>query len=284
LKICFKYKIAVKIDPYPAKIVFVTYHCPRKPRYLPKHLKIFALVPFVAAVWMHANGQLAVSGTVYDSTKTIPIKDVVIKSSSGIITMTDSAGHYTIAVGESDSLIFIYNYRPTAKFAIKKIEDPSNFDIALHVRMVEKFKTLKEVRVYAKSYKQDSLENREQYKNIFSYRRPGISTNTDSYTGAAGLDINELINIFRFKRNRQLRRMQERLMEEEKEHYISYRFNKALVRRITHFDGKDLEIFMKEYRPDFEFTENSSLVDFYQYILNASYQYKRLTTVQQKKE
>lgn len=188
--------------------------------------------------------------------------------------MTDSAGNYNIPVLETDSLTFIYNYKPTAKFAVMQIENTSSFNISLRVRVAEKFKTLKEVKVYGKTYKQDSIENREQYAKIFRYQRPGISPNTDAYTGAAGLDVNELINIFRFKRNRQLRRMQERLLEEEKEHYISYRFNKALVRRITHLEGKDLDIFMKEYRPDYEFTQASSLVDFYQYILNAAYEYR----------
>jgi len=69
--------------------------------------------------------------------------------------------------------------------------------------------------------------------------------------------------------------MQERLLEQEQENYINYRFNRNSVKRITGLDGKDLDVFMKTYRPDFEFTQNSSLVDFYQYILNASYDYKK---------
>jgi hypothetical protein len=216
-----------------------------------------------------------VSGTVYDSTKVIPVKDVIIKSSSGAITMTDSTGHYDIAVQKNDSLTFIYNYKPTIKFAVRDIATPGDFDISLHVRVNEKFKTLKEVRIYAKSYREDSVENREQYAKIFNYQKPGLAVGSDSYSGAVGLDIDELINIFRFKRNRQLRRMQERLMEEEKEKFVSYRFNKVLVRRITGLQGSDLENFMKDYRPDFEFTQSSNLIDFYQYILNASYQYRK---------
>jgi hypothetical protein len=69
--------------------------------------------------------------------------------------------------------------------------------------------------------------------------------------------------------------MQERLVEQEQENFINYRFNKSTVRRITRLVSPDLEIFMNNYRPDFEFTQNSTLVDFYQYILNASYQYRK---------
>lgn len=222
-----------------------------------------------------AKSQLTISGTVYDSTKTIPVKDVLIKSSNGTSTITDSAGHYAIVTTDKDSLTFIYLSKPTAKFAVRQIPDIGNFDIALHIRLSEKFRTLKEVRVYGKIFKQDSVENREQYAKLFNYQKPGIKLSSDAYTGAAGIDLDELINVFRFKRNRQLRKMQERLMEEEKENYINYRFNKITVRRVTRLEGKDLETFMKEFRPSFDFTQQSSIVEFYQYILNASYQFKK---------
>jgi hypothetical protein len=229
------------------------------------------------------KSQIIVSGTVYDSTKLVALKDVLIQSSKGNFAISDSNGHYSIAADEKDSLTFIYNYKPTAKFAVKQIDNTGNFDISLHVRVTEKFKLLKEVKIYSKNYRLDSLQNREQYASIFRYQRPGISPSTDSYTGAVGMDLNELINVFRFRRNKQLRKMQERLMEQERDNYINYRFNKTTVRRITKLQGKELETFMKEYRPDFEFTENSSLVQFYQYILNASYQFKKELLLQDKK-
>ena len=235
---------------------------------------LFFSLPFLLLA-PGAKSQLTISGTVYDSTKTIPVKDVLIKSSNGTSTITDSAGHYAIVTTDKDSLTFIYLSKPTAKFAVRQIPDIGNFDIALHIRLSEKFRTLKEVRVYGKIFKQDSVENREQYAKLFNYQKPGIKLSSDAYTGAAGMDLDELINVFRFKRNRQLRKMQERLMEEEKENYINYRFNKITVRRVTRLEGKDLETFMKEFRPSFDFTQQSSIVEFYQYILNASYQFKK---------
>ena len=237
--------------------------------------KIFFLSAVTCFFCLTVKSQLTVSGTVYDSTKLIPVRDVLVKSSNGTTAITDSLGHYTIVSTDKDSLTFIYQNKPTAKFAVKQIPNIGNFDISLYIRLAAKFRTLKEVKVYAKNFKQDSIENREQYAKIFNYQRPGISSSTDAYSGAAGMDLDELINVFRFKRNRQLKKMQERLMEQEQENYINYRFNKNSVRRITRLDGKDLDIFMKEYRPDFEFTQNSSLVDFYQYILNASYDYRK---------
>ncbi len=223
---------------------------------------------------MCAKSQLTITGTIYDSTKTLPVKDVLVKSSGGTTAVTDSNGRYTIVATDKDSLLFIYQNKPTLHFAVNKIPDIAGFDIALHVRVVEKFKTLKEVKVYAKNYRQDSIENREYYAKIFNYKKPGISISSNAYSGAVGADLNEIVNIFRFKRNRQLKRMQLRLEEEEKENYINYRFNKTTVRRITKLTSDDLDIFMKAYRPDFEFTSTSTVPEFYQYILNASYDYK----------
>lgn len=232
-----------------------------------------------------ASAQLTISGTVYDSSKTIQVKGVTVKSTSGIVTVTDSLGHYDIGASDKDSLTFVYNNKPTARFAVRQIENIGSFDISLHIRVAEKFRTLKEVRVFSKSFKEDSIANRNEYAKIFNYQRPGIKTSVSEYSGGGGLDLDEFINIFRFKRNKRLKYMQNRLLEQEQETYINYRFNKTLVKRITRLEGNNLDTFMIRYRPDFEFTQNTSAVNFYQYILNASYQFKiELLIAEGKKE
>ena len=228
-------------------------------------------------------GQLTISGTVYDSTKTIPVMDVLVKSSSGTQALSDSTGHYEIVTTDKDSLTFIYLNKPTAKFAVKQIKNIGSFDISLHVRVVEKFKTLKEVKVYTKNFRQDSIENRLNYKKIFSFEKPGVSSSINPGSGSVGLDLDEFINIFRFKRNRQLRKMQDRLLEQEQENYIKYRFNKTAVKRITRLEGADLDNFMALYKPDFEFTQMATTAEFYQYILNASYQFKKELLIKEKR-
>jgi len=221
------------------------------------------------------KAQIVVSGTIYDSTKSVPVAGVEVYASNGNTAISDSSGHYTITARDKDSLTFWYHSKPTAKFAIRQIENTTSFDISLHIRVSEKFKMLKEVKIYGKNYRQDSMENREQYAKLFSYQRPGISPVTDYNTGAAGMDLNELINVFRFRRNKQMRRMQERLLSQEQDNYINYRFNKTTVKRITRLEGANLDAFMKDYRPTFEFTQNSTLPQFYQYILDASYDFRQ---------
>ncbi len=236
--------------------------------------KIVVALCFFLPLCSLVNGQISISGTVYDSTKTIPVSDVEIYASNGNKTISDSVGSYTISASARDSLTFWYHNKPTAKFAVSQIENTASFDISLYIRVSEKFKMLKEVRIYGKNYRQDSVENREQYAKLFSYQRPGISPTTDYNTGAAGMNLDELINVFRFRRNKQMRRMQERLLDQEQDKFVDYRFNKTTVRRVTSLEGDQLDIFMKEYRPNFQFTQNSTLPEFYQYILDASYEFR----------
>ncbi|MEJ7589479.1 MAG: hypothetical protein WKI04_18160 [Ferruginibacter sp.] len=207
----------------------------------------------------------------------------MVKSSNGTIAITDSMGHYEIVTTDKDSLTFIYNNKPTAKFAVKQVTDIGNFDISIHVRVKEKFQTMKEVKVYTKNFRQDSIENRQYYNKIFGFERPGVSSSINPGTGSVGMDLDEFINIFRFKRNKQLRRMQDRLLEQEQENYIKYRFNKTAVRRITRLQGIELDNFMILYKPDFEFAQMAGTVEFYQYILNASYRYRKELLIKKNK-
>lgn len=228
-------------------------------------------------------GQLTVSGTVYDSTRTVPVKNVLVQTTSNHKTITDSLGQYTIRVMKNDSLDFTFRNKSTPKFAVTDITNLTAFDIAIKVRVYGRFRTLKEVTVTSKNYHQDSLDNREDYKEFFNYSKPGFRTSVNSNTGNAGLDLDGLIDGFRFKRNKDLRYMQQRVIEQEEDDYINYKFNKRLVKRITAIDSADVDRFMKEYRPGFEFVQHSSETDFYQYILDASYEFiaRKKTQVQQ---
>src|SRR5437870_5713819 len=122
-------------------------------------LKIYSSLFCILFFASGLKAQFTVSGTVFDSTKTVPVEDVLIKSNSGTVAKTDSMGHYNIAVKDNDSIAFIYKSKPTTRFAVTQIENIGCFNISLHIRVYDKFRTLKEVRVFTRSYRQDSLEN-----------------------------------------------------------------------------------------------------------------------------
>ena len=66
-----------------------------------------------------------------------------------------------------------------------------------------------------------------------------------------------------------MERFRSRLLVQEEEKYVDYRFSKALVRRLTGLTGTDQETFMKKFRPTYEFTTYSSDYDFQNYIKEA---------------
>lgn len=223
------------------------------------------------------------SGTVFDSSKINYVEFVRVVSTGGLFTITDSMGRYSIRAEDHDSLIFYYNNKPTQKFAVKTIPDPAHFDISLRITHHGKYSLLKEVMVFSKSYRQDSLEDRQTYADIYNYTKPGLSSSM-SANGVPGADLDELINIFRFRRNKNLRAFQLRLETQEQEKYVNYRFNKLTVSRITNLKGNLLDSFLVWYRPAYSFARNSDEITFNAYVLKALYQFQRLQPSPAKKE
>jgi hypothetical protein len=152
-----------------------------------------------------------------------------------------------------------------------KINDVQHFEIALQVNIP----ILKEVTVRARDYKEDSAQNRKDYAKVFDFHKPTLGTMTSIGPAGAGIDINELIRAFQFRKNRNMLRFQERLMKQEKDKFIDHRFNKALIRRLTNLQNDELDRFMVRYRPDYEFTVYSSDYEFQSYIKEAFLSYSK---------
>jgi hypothetical protein len=94
---------------------------------------------------------------------------------------------------------------------------------------------LPEVKVRNNYYKLDSVQNRQEYAKYFNFRKPTlrISSNPNYNPGGltAGFDLDEIINMFRTRRNRNLAFLQKRLLDEEQNKYIDRRFSKLFVRK-----------------------------------------------------
>jgi hypothetical protein len=215
--------------------------------------------------------QVKISGRVFDISGKVPLEAVSVLSSSGNGTVSDSDGRYTIVLNEQDSIWFSYLTKPTNKYLVRTIPNKENFEIALHVYPT----TLKEIRFTPKNYRMDSIQNRQEYAKAFNFRKPGIETSINP-GGGVGMDINSLISMFQFRKNRRMLAFQERLLREEADAFIDHRFNRPLVIRLTGLRGEDLNTFMERYRPNIEFTQNTSDYDFQAYIKRSFQQYTRL--------
>ncbi len=215
--------------------------------------------------------QVKISGRVFDISGKVPLEAVSVLSSSGNGTVSGSDGRYTIVLNEQDSIWFSYLTKPTNKYLVRTIPNKENFEIALHVYPT----TLKEIRFTPKNYRMDSIQNRQDYAKAFNFRKPGIETSINP-GGGVGMDINSLISMFQFRKNRRMLAFQERLLREEADAFIDHRFNRALVIRLTGLRGDELNTFMERYRPNIEFTQNTSDYDFQAYIKRSFQQYTRL--------
>jgi hypothetical protein len=215
------------------------------------------------------NAQVKISGTVYDASRAWPLPSVSVVSTGGQGTTTDSSGRYVLFVNEGDSISFSFLNRPTMKFPVRGIQNIFQFDISLHVPATE----LPAVKVMPRNYRMDSLQNRRDYAKVFDFRKPGIDVTT-SPGGGVGLDLNEFINMFRFRHNRRMLAFQRRLVQEEQDKAIDRRFTPSITRKITGLTGDSLIRFMKLYRPSYEFIQFSNQYEFLEYIKLASVEYR----------
>jgi hypothetical protein len=230
-------------------------------RYAALYIKILIVI-FLLCYTKPVAAQYKIQGTVYDSSHRNPLEAVSVLSTNGNGAVTNIYGHYGIEVGEKDSIWFSYLGKPTIKFPVLKISDVTQFDIALQVNI----QFLKEVTVRQRNYKEDSVQNRKTYEKVFDFRRPNLGTMTSIGPAGAGIDINELIRTFQFRKNRNMEKFQARLMQQEQDKFIDHRFNKALVRKLTNIADKDIDKFMAIYRPTYEFSLYSNDYDFQLYI------------------
>lgn len=217
-----------------------------------------------------ATAQYTVRGTVLDSSHTYPLPSVSVQATNGAGTATDANGVYQLNVGAKDSIWFSYLGKPTRKFPVLKIADINQFDIALQVNIP----VLPELKIRPRNYKLDSIQNREDYAKIFNFRKPNVESMTSIGPNGAGIDIDEVIRVFQFKKNKSTLRFQERLLQQEQDKFIDHRFNKALVRRLTNLDEASLDRFMVLFRPSFEFTAYASDYQFQLYIKESAAKFK----------
>jgi len=236
-------------------------------------LKRFIIILLLVSSFLaqEANAQVTIRGTVFDSSGIYPVQFVSVLSTSGTGTITNIDGDYSITVSEQDSIWFSYLEKPTRKFAVKSIRTPYAFNISLQTFV----QLLPGVKARIKDYKRDSIQNRQDYAKYFDYQKPGLKVSSLS-DGTVGFDLDEIINSFRFKRNRQMLSFQNRLVSQEQDAFIKHRFSKALIRRITQADNDSIiSQFIIMYQPSFLFASTANDYTFHKYIKDSYERFKK---------
>src|SRR5258708_19403682 len=131
------------------------------------------------------------------------------------------------------------------------MNDTLHFEISLSISIP----VFKEVKVMPRNYRLDSIQNRIDYAKVFDYEKPKLRPTRGGGGGGVGVgfDLDEIIRMFQFRKNKNMLRFQERLLEQEQDKFIDHRFNKQLVRRLTNLTDEKLDSFMVLCRPGYQF-------------------------------
>jgi hypothetical protein len=207
------------------------------------------------------------------------LEAVTVLSSSGKGAITDINGNYHIDVSEKDSIWFSYLGKPTMRYAVLSMTDPLHFDVSLRINVT----VLRGVTVSPRNYRLDSIQNRIDYAKVFNYEKPKLKPTMGGGAGGVGVgfDLDEIIQMFQFRKNKNMQRFQERLIQEEQDKFVDHRFSRQLVRRLTNLINEKLDSFMVLYRPSYQFTLLTSDYEFQSYIKKC---YEQFKTFDAKKE
>jgi len=231
------------------------------------HKVLVCILLFCGLLGHRAVAQsINISGTVYDISARRPLEAVAVMSTSGRGTISDSMGRYSLRIPLKDSIWFSMIGKSTMKYPVDTISNTESFNVMIHVRAFD----LPDVKVRNNYYKFDSVQNRKDYAKIFDFKKPGLRlSNNPGYNPGGvtvGFDLDEIINMFRFKRNRSLLNLQNRLLQQEQDKYVDHRYTKPFVRKLTKLNSPELDTFMRRYRPDYEIMQQMNDLELGYYI------------------
>jgi hypothetical protein len=176
-------------------------------------------------------------------------------------TTSDTSGVYTIPASPGDTIVFSSaGYLPdTAHVALYMLSE--NYLVPLIPRIT----ALPSVEVEEMGkYQADSLQRREDYGFLLDKKHPIKLMNEKRAADGPGFSFSPLG--FFSNREKQKRRLKERLEQEEEDYYIDYKFSVSRVSLLTGLKGDSLRIFMMHYRPSYEFCRSANNQDMFLYI------------------
>jgi hypothetical protein len=169
--------------------------------------------------------------------------------------LSEENGSYRIQAAPGDRVIFSnVGYRSDTLIITKEMLSGD-----YPINMEPKAETLQAVRVGELSnYQLDSMARRQEYAWIYDH---GEQKLVEKERKGDGVGIN--LAIFRHSSSidKQREGLKKRLMQEEKDDYIEYRYSRDYVAKLTHLQGDSLFRFMRDFRPSYDYCRKAATVD-----------------------
>jgi hypothetical protein len=215
--------------------------------------RIFFLLVIVLNICSALYAQEKVSGKIYSSIDSTIKAAAIFNKNLHMPVYSTKDGSYSIFAKEGDTLIFsAIGFKPDTiivQFSMLLVP----YDITLQRRMI----TLETVRLTS-SYRQDSLNRRNYYQDIFEKTTPRHPEN------GFGISLSPLTYLS--KSAQQKRTLKKRLIKEEQDDYIDRSFPVEWVSSLTNLKGDSLSLFMYRYRPSYSFCRKTDRTDMLIYI------------------
>ncbi len=215
---------------------------------------------FLILVSLSSNlyAQTLVSGIVYDRESKQRLGEVQIKNlSTNVLLFNDSRGEFSLKAQAGD------------RISIRKlgyVGDTLTFNNqqALIINLTPAVKRIDPVQVYGRRSPDDVLkEIKRDYKKAFDLAQP-----KDYFTvgpTGAGVSIDALYSLVS-REAKNARRFTQHIERIHEENIVDFYFSPDLVRSLTGLEDEQLQVYMRLFRPSYEFISKANHYQLVQYI------------------
>jgi carboxypeptidase-like protein len=182
--------------------------------------------------------------------------------------LSDEKGNYRIIAQPGDIVIFsCVGYHADTIAITDKILSAA-FPVSMDLRPV----SLEAVTVgNLSNYQLDSLERRQVYGWIYA-QEPQPVVEPQRQGDGVGVELNVIPH--GSSEVRQRLKLKKRIIREEQQYYVNFRFSADYISQLTHLEGDSLRQFMLRYRPTYDFCRNAANVDILVYINDSFKKFK----------
>lgn len=221
-----------------------------------------SLISFVIAFSLTGIAQQPLFGKIRDmGNAEILIGVTVTNLNSHETNLSDLGGNYRIPSQPGDTIMF----SSAGYHSDSLITESFQFGKANSVFLRPNIVLLRSVKVdETNKYRSDSAERREDYGFIYNKKHPVKLWNEKRPGDDPGFNFSP-IGYFSMK-EKQKRKLRERIIQEEKDYYVDFRFSRSRVSQLSGLRGDSMQLFMVRYRPSYEFCRNASNQDMLLYI------------------
>lgn len=211
------------------------------------------LLSFLFSIFVTVSFATTITGEIIDAHTKAAIGQVsIVNIHTEVSTISDDLGKFTIVASHGQLLEFRKLGYKTLRIRIPEGTIPPYFRLVMQQGPIE----LPEFDVAgrARDWKKDSIRYYELYKGAIEFEK------------LDGLDIIRHPFSALSKRNRQIWAFQKEYNYWEQQKFIDYTFNEKLVSTLTGLSGDSLQVFMKRFRPSYDFLRAINEYSFYTYV------------------